>query len=135
MIPTSFPDLPGIHRSFSFLRSSPSASTITSSSLAACGKKRKESERKGQIHIVGDSFAPAGPIMSSCGIIMAGTTSSLLLAGQLAGVTQLSFAFAFGILLDTFVVRPLLVPSFLVLVQSGRLVKSIPHAAAALRGG
>jgi len=59
----------------------------------------------------------------------------MLLAGQLEEMTQLGFTLAFGIVLDKFVVRPLLVPSFLVLVQSGRLGKSISHAAAALRGG
>jgi RND superfamily putative drug exporter len=66
-----------------------------------------------------------GSIISSCGIIMAGTFCSLL-AGSLVGLHQLGFALAFGVLLDTFVVRPILVPAFLVLLYDGRL-KSLKH--------
>ena len=93
---------------------------------------REETERLGPVRGVGEALARTGTIISSCGLIMAGTFSSLMLGGHLAEMTQLGFALAFGILLDTFVVRPLLVPSFLVLVRSGRLGKLAKGSAPAL---
>lgn len=80
----------------------------------------EESEKHGPVRGVTVALEKTGSIISSCGIIMAGTFSSLL-AGSLVGMDQLGFALASGVLLDTFVVRPILVPSYLILLHSGRL--------------
>src|SRR5262249_20995112 len=81
---------------------------------------REEQARPAQVVGVREPLVRTCPITSSCGAIMAGTFTSLL-AGSLTEMKQLGFALAFGVLLDTFVVRPILVPAFLILLHSGRL--------------
>lgn len=58
-----------------------------------------------------EALVHTGPVISSAGLIMAATLGSLM-AGNLALLVQLGFAMALGMLIDTFVVRPLLLPSF-----------------------
>ncbi len=82
---------------------------------------RIEEEQKihGPVQGVIEALLKTGSIISSCGIIMAGTFSSLMF-GSLAGMQQLGFALAFGVLLDTFVVRPIFVPCYLILLHRGK---------------
>src|SRR5262249_39825329 len=78
----------------------------------------EEQQAHGPVDGVVVGLRKTGSIISSCGIIMAGTFSALMF-GTLLGLAQLGFALAFGVLLDTFVVRPVLVPAYLILLHQG----------------
>lgn len=76
----------------------------------------EEQKRHGGEEGVVIALSRTGRIISSCGVIMAGTFSALMF-GSLVSSRQLGFALAFGVLLDTFLVRPILVPAFLILLE------------------
>jgi RND superfamily putative drug exporter len=72
---------------------------------------RQETERFGAAEGVRRAVVSTGSVISRCGLIMAATLGSLT-AGGLELLRQLGVALALGMLLDTFIVRPLLMPSF-----------------------
>jgi RND superfamily putative drug exporter len=88
----------------------------------------EEQARHGSERGITLALARTGRIISSCGFIMAGTFASLL-SGTLLSMRELGFALAFGVLLDTLVVRSILVPTFLILLQRrgfGRAKELLP---------
>lgn len=66
-----------------------------------------------------------GGVVSSAGLILA-ATFSVLMTQPIRELFQFGFAMAFGILLDTFIIRPLLVPAIVTLLDNRALWPSNP---------
>ncbi len=81
----------------------------------------EEQRAHGPIDGIRAALLRTGRVITSCGIIMAATFASLLTA-SVQDLQHLGFALAFGVLLDTFIVRPILVPTFLLVLERGRIV-------------
>ncbi len=80
------------------------------------GRVKEEVAKHGVREGVHQAVAATGPIISSAGIIMAGTFGAMM-AGVITGLSQLGLAVAVGVLLDTFVIRTALVPAIAVLLD------------------
>jgi RND superfamily putative drug exporter len=78
----------------------------------------EERKKYGPIEGMRRALAKTGGAITSCGLIMAGTFATLMLA-RLNTLVQVGFALAFGVLVDTFIVRPFLVPSIAIIFWGG----------------
>jgi RND superfamily putative drug exporter len=76
----------------------------------------QESHTQDVAAATGQALVHTGRVISSCGVIMAATLGSMVV-GEIKMLQQLGFALGLGMLIDTFVVRPLLLPSFIVLTR------------------
>jgi len=71
---------------------------------------REEVQKLGHRRGIAAAIALTGGVVSSCGLVMAASFTRLA-GNTVLEVAQLGFTVVVGILLDTFVVRPLLVPA------------------------
>src|SRR5262249_12842504 len=85
-----------------------------------------ERRRRGADGGIRRGLARTGGTITACGLIMAGTFATLMLAG-LATLVQIGFALAVGVLLDTVLVRPFLVASVLLIVWRGEEAADWPR--------
>ena len=76
---------------------------------------REEARQAPLKEATGYALSRTGPVITSAGIILAGTFSALMTL-PLQDLLQLGFAVAVGVLIDTFVTRTLVVPAIVTLV-------------------
>lgn len=79
-------------------------------SIFLMSRVREEAAVRPTTEAVAEAVRRTGRVITSCGLLLAATFAALLSA-PLSSLAMMGFAAAVGILLDTFVVRALLVPS------------------------
>src|SRR5215204_1667008 len=109
---------------FDFPGSDPSLPLVAFVFLVALGvdyniflvaRAREEAIKHGTREGIRRALAVTGGVITSAGIVLAGTFSVLAVL-PLVSLTEIGFIVAFGVLLDTFLVRSVLVPALVLLI-------------------
>jgi uncharacterized membrane protein YdfJ with MMPL/SSD domain len=79
-------------------------------SIFLFGRMKEEVRQHGTQEGIHRAVETTGSIITSAGIIVAGTFAAML-SGEILGLAQIGFAVAVGILIDTFIVRTVLDPA------------------------
>ena len=100
---------------------------------------REEAQRHGTREGTLRGLAVTGAVITGAGIVLAGTFSALAVL-PLVFLTEIGFIVAFGVLLDTFVVRSLIVPALVIDVGGpvwwpSRLARATRSSSPALTAG
>ena len=96
-------------------------------------RAREETIKHGSEQGILRALAVTGAVITSAGIVLAGTFSVLAVL-PLTFLTELGFVVAFGVLLDTFLVRSVLVPAIALTVGDSFWWPSAPQSTARQRG-
>lgn len=83
-------------------------------SIFLFGRIKEEVSHYGIHEGIHQAVVSTGSIITSAGVIVAGTFGAMM-TGEIVGLAQIGFAVSVGILIDTFVVRTVLVPALALL--------------------
>jgi RND superfamily putative drug exporter len=84
-------------------------------SIFLIGRVKEEVGHRGIHDGIHEAVVATGPIITSAGIILAGTFAAMMF-GEITALAELGFSVAIGVLIDTFVVRTMLVPALTLLL-------------------
>ncbi len=79
------------------------------------GRAREEARSLPYDAAIARALEATGPVVTSCGVVLAGTFATLLLS-RIAFLEQVGIGITIGVLIDTLIVRPFLLPAAAVLL-------------------
>jgi RND superfamily putative drug exporter len=82
------------------------------------GRAREEAARLPYREALARALTATGPVITSCGLVLAGTFATLFLS-RIAFLEQVAIGITVGVLVDTLIVRPFLLPAAALLLARG----------------
>jgi len=83
------------------------------------GRAREEARALPYPDAIARALEATGPVVTSCGVVLAGTFATLLLS-RIAFLEQVGIGVTIGVLIDTLIVRPFLLPAAALLLARQR---------------